>query len=164
MRRKFESVSGIFDRVHSKSKDRDDKETKPHVDAETLKEEKQDIKKINDSPVLALRKKFESKVSGFSLRKQSQPEKREGDKETRDEGQKTPLLSCHRRSQSDGLIHKKVDIPENQLSSQTASTSSKETLNDSSSAQSVESFQSMYDSVYGIYVIFCQLSKTNTCY
>ncbi|XP_067228962.1 striated muscle preferentially expressed protein kinase isoform X3 [Chanodichthys erythropterus] len=141
VRRKFESVSGIFDRVHSKSKDRDDKETKPHVDAETLKEEKQDIKKINDSPVLALRNKFESKVSGFSLRKQSQPEKREGDKETRDEGQKTPLLSCHRRSQSDGLIHKKVDIPENQLSSQTASTSSKETLNDSSSAQSVESFQ-----------------------
>lgn len=73
---KFKSnVSEIFDRVHSKSKDRKDKETRPHVDAETLKEEKQYIKKINDSPVLALRKKFESKVSGFSLRKQSQPDK-----------------------------------------------------------------------------------------
>lgn len=160
VRRKFESVSGIFDRVHSKSKDRDDKETKPHVDAETLKEEKQDIKKINDSPVLALRKKFESKVSGFSLRKQSQPEKREGDKETTNEGQKTPLLSCHRRSQSDGLIHKNVDIPENQLPSQTATTSSKETLSYTSSAQSVESIQSMYDSVYAMCFIFWQLSKT----
>lgn len=164
VRRKFESVSGIFDRGHSKSKDRDEKETKPQVDAETLKEEKQDIKKINDSPVIALRKKFESKVSGFS-RKQSQPEKSEGDKETRDEGQKTPLLSCHRRSKSDGLIHKKVDIPENQIPSQTASTSSKETLNDSSSAKSVESFQSMYDSVYAIRFIFLSVVQnySNTC-
>lgn len=158
VRRKFESnVSGIFDRVQ-KSKDRKDKETKPHVDAETLKEEKQDIKKINDSPVLALRKKFESKVSGFSLRKQSQPEKREGDKETRNDGQKTPLLSSHRRSQSDGIVHKNVDIPENQLPSQTASTSSKETLSHTSSAQSVESFQSTYDSAHAMR--FCQLSKT----
>ncbi|XP_067315468.1 striated muscle preferentially expressed protein kinase isoform X2 [Pseudorasbora parva] len=139
VRHKFESnVAGIFDRVHSKSKDRKDKETKPHVDAETLKEGKKDIKKINDSPVLALRKKFESKVSGFSLRKQSQPEKTEGDKETRNEEQKAPLPSCHRRSQSEGLIHKNVDIPENQLPSQ-ATTSSNENL--TSSAQSVESFK-----------------------
>lgn len=50
---KFESnVSGMFDRVHSKSKDIKDRETKPHGDEETLKE--QDIKKISDSPVLAL--------------------------------------------------------------------------------------------------------------
>ncbi len=36
--RKFESnVSGIFDRVHSKSKDIKDRETKPHCDEETLK-------------------------------------------------------------------------------------------------------------------------------
>jgi len=145
VRHKFESnLSEIFDSMHSKSKDRKDNESRHHIDEETLKEEKQDIQKINDSPVLALRKKFESKVSGFSLRKQSQPDKRVGEQETRNEGQKTPLLSCHRRSQSDGLIHKNVDIPENQLSSHTATTSSKETLNYTSSSTSVESFQSMY--------------------
>ncbi|KAK7155110.1 hypothetical protein R3I93_009911 [Phoxinus phoxinus] len=131
----------VLDVGHSKSKDRKGKETRPHVDAETLKEERQDSKKINDSPVLALRKKFESKVSGFSLRKQSQPDKRGGEKETRNEGQKTPLLSCHRRSQSDGLIHKNVDNLENQLSSHSDTTSSKETLNYTSSSTSVESFQ-----------------------
>lgn len=166
---KFKSnVSEIFDRVHSKSKDRKDKETRPHVDAETLKEEKQYIKKINDSPVLALRKKFESKVSGFSLRKQSQPDKTGGEKETRNEGQKTPLLSCHRRSQSDGLIHKNVDIPENQLSSHTATTSSKETLNYTSSSTSVRSFQSMYYSVYAFFFfsypkLFPHYSKYVSC-
>uniref|UniRef100_A0A673GPF5 non-specific serine/threonine protein kinase n=1 Tax=Sinocyclocheilus rhinocerous TaxID=307959 RepID=A0A673GPF5_9TELE len=137
VRRKFESnVSGIFDRVHSKSKDINDRETKPHSDEETLKE--QDIKKISDSPVLALRKKFES---GFSLRKQSQSNKSEGEKEVKNEGQKTPLSSCHRRSQSDGLIHKSVDNPENQVPSQTASTSSKETLISTSSSQSIQSSQ-----------------------
>ncbi|NP_001007110.2 striated muscle preferentially expressed protein kinase [Danio rerio] len=138
VRRKFESnVSGIFDRVHSRSKDRKDKETKPHIDAEASNVEKQDMKKINDSPVLALRKKFETKVSGFSLRKQSQSEG-EG---TKFEGQKTPLFSRHHRSQSDGLIHKKMDIPENQLPLQTTTISSKETLNSSSSAHSIESSQ-----------------------
>lgn len=145
VRRKFESnVSGIFDRVHSKSKDIRDKETKPHGDEEALKEEKQDIKKISDSPVLALRKKFESKVSGFSLRKQSQSDKSEEEKEVKNEGQKTPLFSRHRRSQSDGLVHKSVDNPENQFPSQTASTSSKETLISTPSSQSIQSSQSMY--------------------
>lgn len=145
VRRKFESnVSGIFDRVHSKSKDIKDRETKPHGNVETLKEEKQDIKKISDSPVLALRRKFESKVSGFSLRKQSQSDKSEGEKEVKNEGQKTPLFSRHRRSQSDGLIHKSVNNPENQVPSQTASTSSKETLISTSSSHSIQSSQSMY--------------------
>uniref|UniRef100_A0A8C1IND1 non-specific serine/threonine protein kinase n=1 Tax=Cyprinus carpio TaxID=7962 RepID=A0A8C1IND1_CYPCA len=142
VRRKFESnVSGIFDRVHSKSKDIKDRETKPHSGEETLKEESQDIKKISDSPVLALRKKFESKVSGFSFRKQSQSDKSEGEKEVKNEEQKTPLFSRHRRSQSDGLIHKSVNNPENQTPSQTASTSSKETLISSSSSHSIQSSQ-----------------------
>ncbi|XP_016129170.1 striated muscle preferentially expressed protein kinase [Sinocyclocheilus grahami] len=142
VRRKFESnVSGIFDRVHSRSKDIKHREAKPHSDKETLKEEKQDIKKISDSPVLALRKKFESKVSGISLRKQSQSDKSEGEKEVKIEEQKTPLFSRHRRSQSDGLIHKSVNNPENQVPSQTAFTSSKETLISSSSSHSIQSSQ-----------------------
>ncbi|XP_052415311.1 striated muscle preferentially expressed protein kinase [Carassius gibelio] len=142
VRRKFESnVSGIFDRVHSKSKDTKDRETKPHSDEETLKEERQDIKKISDSPVLALRKKFESKVSGFSLGKQGQSDKSEGENEVKNEEQKTPLFSRHRRSQSDGIIHKSVKNPENQVPSKTASTSSKETLISSSSSHSIQSSQ-----------------------
>lgn len=145
VRRKLESnVSGIFDRVHSKSKDVKDRQTKPHGDEETLKEEKQDIKKISDSPVLALRRKFELKVSGFSLRKQSQSDKSEGENEVKNEEQKTPLFFRHRRSQSDGLIHKSVNNPENQVPSQTTSTSSKETLISTSSSHSIQSSQSMY--------------------
>ncbi|KAL1273070.1 hypothetical protein QQF64_028932 [Cirrhinus molitorella] len=142
VRRKFESnVSGIFDRMHSKSKDITDRDTKPHSNEETLKEEKQDIKKISDSPVLALRKKFESKVSGFSLRKQSQSDKSEEEKEVKNEGGKTPLFSRHRRSQSDGLVHKSVNNPEKEIPSQSASTSSKETLSSASSSQSIQSSQ-----------------------
>ncbi len=163
VRRKFESnISGIFDRVNSKSKDIKDRQTKPHGDEETLKEEKQDIKKISDSPVLALRRKFESKVSGFSLRKQSQSDKNEGEKEVKNEGQKTPLFSRHRRSQSDGLIHKSVNNPENQNPSQTTSTSSKETLISTSSSHSIESSQSMYYSFFCNTFFFSDGNYSNT--
>ncbi|XP_057194752.1 striated muscle preferentially expressed protein kinase isoform X3 [Triplophysa rosa] len=141
MRRKFESR--ISERVH-KTKDRkESKETKPNAESvETHKEENQDVIKINDSPVLTMQRKIESKVHGFSLRKRSQSEDRAGEKETKNEGTKTPLFSRHRHTQSDGLIHKNVDIPENQLASQTAATKatkSKESLESLQSSQTPES-------------------------
>lgn len=143
MRRKFESkISEISDRVHKTKDSKESKETKPNTESvETHKEEeKQDVIKINDSPVLAMQRKIEAKVHGFSLRKRSQSEDRAGEKETKNEGTKTLLFSRHRHTQSDGLIHKNVDIPENQLASQTAATKatkSKESL------ESVQSSQSM---------------------
>ncbi|TRY90328.1 hypothetical protein DNTS_015224 [Danionella cerebrum] len=133
VRRKFESnISGVFEKVRSKSKDRKESETKHHCDKEPEKEEKQDLKKISDSPVLALRKKFESKVSGLSARKQSQSE---GESENKHDGQNTPLLSRHHRSQSDGLFAS-IEIPENQLPSQPSVTSSRETLKSTTSVES----------------------------
>ncbi|KAA0713166.1 Striated muscle preferentially expressed protein kinase [Triplophysa tibetana] len=138
MRRKFESrISDISDRVH-KTKDRkESKEMNPN--AESV-ETHQDVIKINDSPVLAMQRKLEAKVHGFkNIRKRSQSEDRAGEKETKNEGTKTPLFSRHRHTQSDGLIHKNVDIPENQLASQTAATKvtkSKESLESLQSSQS----------------------------
>lgn len=143
MRRKFESrISEISDKLH-KTRDRKElKETTPNTESvETPKEEeKQDIMKINDSPVLAMQRKLESKVHGFSLRKRSQSEDRAREKETKNEGTKTPLFSRHRHTQSDGLIHKNIDVPENQLASQTSATKttkSKESLDSLQSSQSM---------------------------
>uniref|UniRef100_A0A8B9M096 Striated muscle enriched protein kinase a n=1 Tax=Astyanax mexicanus TaxID=7994 RepID=A0A8B9M096_ASTMX len=139
MRRKFESkVSSISDRMQSKSQER--KENKEMEVKSKIPEDpkvKQDTKKVSDSPVLAMRKKFES-FSG-SLRNRSQSEERSGEKETKKDGSRTPLFSRLRLSQSEGVSLKKMDVPENELASQTACTVSKESLDSTSSAQSVKS-------------------------
>ncbi|XP_066519297.1 striated muscle preferentially expressed protein kinase [Hoplias malabaricus] len=143
MRRRFESkVSGLSDRMRSKSQERkENKEALHEVNAEVPDEskDKQDTKKVNDSPVLAMRKKFES-FSG-TLRNRSHSEDRNGDKEPKKEGNRTPLLSRLRYSKSEDVSLKKMDIPENQLASQTACTVSKESLDSTSSAQSIKSSQ-----------------------
>ncbi|XP_037392212.1 striated muscle preferentially expressed protein kinase isoform X3 [Pygocentrus nattereri] len=143
MRRKFESkVSSISDRMRSKSQERKEtKETRPEVNTEVTDntKEKQGIKKVSDSPVLAMRKKFES-ISG-SLRNRSHSEETHGEEDTKKEGNRTPLLGRLRYSKSEGVNLKKMDIPENQLASQTACAVSKESLDSTSSAQSVKSSQ-----------------------
>ncbi|XP_036426451.1 striated muscle preferentially expressed protein kinase isoform X2 [Colossoma macropomum] len=143
MRRKFESkVSSISDRMRSKSQERkENKETHPEVNTKFTNntKEKQDIKKVSDSPVLAMRKKFES--ISVSLRNRSHSEERCGEEDTKKEGNRTPLLARLRHSQSEGVNLKKMDIPENQLASQTACAVSKESLDSTSSAQSIKSSQ-----------------------
>lgn len=137
MRRKFESrISDISDRVHKKKDRKESKEMKPNESVETH----QDVIKIHDSPVLAMQRKLEAKVQGYSLKKRSQSEDRAAEQKTKNEGTKTPLFSRHRHTQSDGLIHKNVDIPENQLASQSATTKatkSKESLESLQSSQSM---------------------------
>ncbi|XP_072539916.1 striated muscle preferentially expressed protein kinase [Salminus brasiliensis] len=141
MRCKFDSkVSSISGRMHSNSQDRkENKETQPESKIPKDPKEKQDTKKVNDSPVLAMRKRFES-ISG-SLRNRSHSEERRGEKETKKDGNRTPLFSRLRLSQSEGVSLKKMDIPENQLASQAACTVSKESLDSTSSAQSIKSSQ-----------------------
>uniref|UniRef100_A0AAR2KBK0 non-specific serine/threonine protein kinase n=1 Tax=Pygocentrus nattereri TaxID=42514 RepID=A0AAR2KBK0_PYGNA len=71
----------------------------------------------------------------------SHSEETHGEEDTKKEGNRTPLLGRLRYSKSEGVNLKKMDIPENQLASQTACAVSKESLDSTSSAQSVKSSQ-----------------------
>ncbi|XP_063067598.1 striated muscle preferentially expressed protein kinase-like isoform X3 [Engraulis encrasicolus] len=138
MRRRFESkVAGISEKIRSKSEER--KELKTQKDAEradaSVEEGKPDQKKIGESPVLAMRKKFEAKVAGISMKMRSQSEDREQETEPKPEGKKTPLLSRLRHSQSEGTSLKKMDIPENQLEEQTGKFGGNESVESTNSAQ-----------------------------
>ncbi|CAB1327736.1 unnamed protein product [Coregonus sp. 'balchen'] len=141
MRRKFENkVAGISASLRSKSEERkEEKEAKRRVEKEKSRKdaEENDLKKVSDSPVLAMRKKFENKVAGISGEVRSQSEER---KETA-EGKKTPLFSRHRHSQSEGRGLKEMGIPENQLAKQTnkESKASKESIVSASSLHSEKS-------------------------
>ncbi|XP_062384604.1 striated muscle preferentially expressed protein kinase [Sardina pilchardus] len=142
MRRRFESkVAGISEKIRSRSEERKEtkslKPTAPDVTApETPTEEvKPDQKKIGESPVLAMKKKFEAKVAGISMKLRSQSEDREVETEPKPEGKRTPLLSRLRHSQSEGTSLKKMDIPENQLAEQTGKLGGNDSVDSTNSAQ-----------------------------
>ncbi|KAM9396511.1 striated muscle preferentially expressed protein kinase isoform 1-T1 [Salvelinus alpinus] len=136
MRRKFENkVAGISASLRSKSEERkEEKEAKRRVEEEKSRKdaEEKDFKKVSDSPVLAMRKKFENKVAGISGKVRSQSEDRKEMEEEKPEGKKTPLFSRHRHSQSEGRGLKEMGIPENQLAKQT-NKESKESIGSASS-------------------------------
>uniref|UniRef100_A0A8C7NFQ2 Striated muscle enriched protein kinase a n=1 Tax=Oncorhynchus mykiss TaxID=8022 RepID=A0A8C7NFQ2_ONCMY len=145
MRRKFENkVAGISASLRSKSEERkEEKEAKRRVEEEKSRKdaEEKDFKKVSDSPVLAMRKKFENKVAGISGKVRSQSEDRKEMEEEKPEGKKTPLFSRHRHSQSEGRGLKEMGIPENQLAKQTNKESkvSKESIGSASSLHSEKS-------------------------
>uniref|UniRef100_A0A4W5PI88 Striated muscle enriched protein kinase a n=1 Tax=Hucho hucho TaxID=62062 RepID=A0A4W5PI88_9TELE len=145
MRRKFENkVAGISASLRSKSEERkEEKEAKRHVEEEKSRKdaEEMDLKKVSDSPVLAMRKKFENKVAGISGKVRSQSEDRKEMVEEKPEGKRTPLFSHHRHSQSEGRGLKEMGIPENQLAKQTNKESkvSKESIGSASSLHSEKS-------------------------
>ncbi|KAF0045714.1 hypothetical protein F2P81_002243 [Scophthalmus maximus] len=112
MRRKFESkMAGISAKMRTQSEERKDK----NADG-SQKElaQKKDLKKVTDSPVLAMRQKFEDKVAVISTKIRSQSEERKGEAEEK----RTPLFTRHRHSQSEGRGPQAMGIPENQLAKQ----------------------------------------------
>ncbi|KAM3857113.1 striated muscle preferentially expressed protein kinase [Diretmus argenteus] len=126
MRRKFESkVAGISAKIRTQSEERKDKEAKVRAEGIHKDQQQKDLKKVSDSPVLAMRQKFEDKVSGISTKIRSQSEDRRGEAEAKPEGKRTPLFSRHRHSQSEGRGLKGMGIPENQLATQTGTGASK---------------------------------------
>ncbi|XP_048090328.1 striated muscle preferentially expressed protein kinase isoform X5 [Alosa alosa] len=142
MRRRFESkVAGISEKIRSRSEERKEtktlKPTQPDGDASEAptEETKPDQKKVDESPVLAMKKKFEAKVAGISMKLRSQSEDREVETEPKPEGKRTPLLSRLRHSQSEGTSLKKMDIPENQLAEQTGKLGGNESVESTNSAQ-----------------------------
>ncbi|XP_034466386.1 striated muscle preferentially expressed protein kinase isoform X2 [Hippoglossus hippoglossus] len=136
MRRKFESkVAGISAKLRTQSEERKD------TDAEGSQKDlapKTDLKKVTDSPVLAMRQKFENKVSEISTKIRSQSEERKGDAE----GKRTPLFTRHRHSQSEGRGPQGMGIPENQLAKQAGTGASKESVESTSSFQSEKASES----------------------
>ncbi|KAM7365660.1 hypothetical protein PAMP_016575 [Pampus punctatissimus] len=136
MRRKFESkVAGISAKIRPQSEERKDKDAEGSQ--KELKEQK-DLKKVTDSPVLAMRQKFENKVAGISSKIRSQSEERKGEAE----GKRTPLFSRHRHSQSEGRGLKGMGIPENELAKQTGAGASKESIESTSSMHSEKASES----------------------
>lgn len=124
MRRKFESkVAEISAKARTQSDERKDR------DAAGCQK---DPKRLTDSPITAIRHKFESKVAGLSSKIRSQSEERKDDSE----GSRTPLFARHRHSHSEGRGLKGMGIPENQLAKQAGTTTSKDSLESTSSLQS----------------------------
>ncbi|XP_062236911.1 striated muscle preferentially expressed protein kinase-like isoform X3 [Platichthys flesus] len=136
MRRKFESkVAGITAKIRTQSEER------KNTDAGGSQKDlvpKTDLKKVPDSPVLAMRQKFENKVAEISTKIRSQSEERKGEAE----GKRTPLFTRHRHSQSEGRGPQEMGIPENQLANQAGTGASKESVESTSSFQSEKASES----------------------
>ncbi|XP_071978466.1 striated muscle preferentially expressed protein kinase isoform X3 [Engystomops pustulosus] len=125
--------------------------SKERKDTESLKSEKGSIetisesvareqKKASDSPVLAMRKKIGSTMDRLSSKLRSQSEERResepGDRREDRPERRTPLLSLLRRSNSEGENLRKLEIPQNQLASQSGASRSKESVNSGLSIKS----------------------------
>lgn len=138
MRRRFENkVAGISAKIRTHSEERRDKES--------------DQKKVGDSSVVAIRQRLENTVAGISSKIRSQSEERRGGVEATSEGRRTPLLTRHRHTVSEGRGLKGMGIPENQLAKQTSggpspsASSSKESIGSASSMHSESERRSRWD-------------------
>ncbi|KAM8855604.1 striated muscle preferentially expressed protein kinase isoform 2-T2 [Spinachia spinachia] len=100
----------------------------------SVEQDQKELKKPNESPVLAMRRKIESTVAGISTRIRSYSEERKAseDKETK----KTPIFSMLRRATSESRATKTASVPQNQLASQASNGASSESLDSMSSLKS----------------------------
>nr|XP_054602442.1 striated muscle preferentially expressed protein kinase isoform X1 [Nothobranchius furzeri]XP_054602443.1 striated muscle preferentially expressed protein kinase isoform X1 [Nothobranchius furzeri] len=96
--------------------------------------DEKELKKLNESPVLAMRRKIESTVAGISTRIRSYSEERRTSEEK--EQKRTPILSLLRRSTSETRPTRIPNIPQNQLASQASNGASSESLDSMSSLKS----------------------------
>uniref|UniRef100_A0A3Q3B5X0 non-specific serine/threonine protein kinase n=1 Tax=Kryptolebias marmoratus TaxID=37003 RepID=A0A3Q3B5X0_KRYMA len=114
---------------------RDVEVTRMDGEGERLVEpEEKELKKPNESPVLAMRRKIESTVAGISTRIRSYSEERKASEEK--ESKRTPILSMLRRSASEIRAPKVTHVPQNQLASQASNGASLESLDSTSSLKS----------------------------
>ncbi|CAF98979.1 unnamed protein product, partial [Tetraodon nigroviridis] len=111
----------------------DKKEMEINIDGGGSLREKDDkeIRKPNESPVLAMRRKIESTVAGISTRIRSYSEERRSSEEK--EPKRTPIFSMIRRATSESRGLKPPSLPQNQLAAQTSNGTSTESLDSMSS-------------------------------
>lgn len=88
-----------------------------------VENDEKEVKKPNESPVLAMRRKIESTVAGISTRIRSYSEERRASEEK--EPKRTPIFSMLRRATSESRTTK---VPQNQLASQATNGASSESL------------------------------------
>ena len=100
----------------------------------SVEQDQKELKKPNESPVLAMRRKIESTVAGISTRIRSFSEERRASEEK--EQKRTPILSILRRSTSESRAMKVASVPQNQLVSQASNGASSESLDSMSSLKS----------------------------
>lgn len=117
----------------------DKKEMEMHMDGGGSLREKdeKEIRKPDESPVLAMRRKIESTVAGISTRIRSYSEERRSSEEK--EPKRTPIFSMIRRATSESRGLKPSILPQNQLAAQTSNGASSESLD--SVSRKVESSQ-----------------------
>ncbi|XP_067372487.1 striated muscle preferentially expressed protein kinase [Channa argus] len=99
-----------------------------------VEQDGKELKKHNESPVLAMRRKIESTVAEISTRIRSYSEERRASEEK--EQKRTPILSILRRSTSESRGMKVASVPQNQLASQASNGASSESLDSMSSLKS----------------------------
>lgn len=99
-----------------------------------VEQDDKELKKPNESPVLAMRRKIESTVAGISTRIRSFSEERKASEDK--ESKRTPILSMLRRSTSESRAMKVASVPQNQLASQASNGASSESLDSMSSLKS----------------------------
>ncbi|XP_061579898.1 striated muscle preferentially expressed protein kinase isoform X2 [Cololabis saira] len=99
-----------------------------------VEHDEKELKKPNESPVLAMRRKIESTVAEISTRIRSFSEERKASDDK--ESKRTPILSMLRRSTSESRATKVASIPQNQLESQAKNGASSESLDSMSSLKS----------------------------
>ncbi|XP_028993071.1 striated muscle preferentially expressed protein kinase isoform X2 [Betta splendens] len=97
-------------------------------------QDEKELKKPNESPVLAMRRKIESTVAGISTRIRSYSEERRASEEK--DQKRTPIFSILRRSTSESRAAKVGSVPQNQLATQTSNGASTESLDSMSSLKS----------------------------
>ncbi|XP_075173221.1 striated muscle preferentially expressed protein kinase isoform X3 [Anomaloglossus baeobatrachus] len=124
------------------SKERKDNESvkSEKGSVETISESVDKEQKSSESPVLAMRRKIGNTMERLSSKLRSQSEERRevesADKNEDRPERRTPLMSILRRSNSEGENLRKLEIPQNQLASQSGSSRSKESVNSGLSIKS----------------------------
>lgn len=96
-----------------------------------VEQDEKELRKPNESPVLAMRRKIESTVAGISTRIRSYSEERRASEDK--EPKRTPIFSMIRRSASENRATKVASVPQNQLASQASNGASSESLDSMSS-------------------------------
>lgn len=96
-----------------------------------IEQEDKELRKPNESPVLAMRRKIESTVAGISTRIRSYSEERRASEDK--ENKRTPIFSMIRRATSESRSTKVGGVPQNQLASQAGNGASSESLDSMSS-------------------------------
>lgn len=96
-----------------------------------VEQDEKELRKPNESPVLAMRRKIESTVAGISTRIRSYSEERKASEDK--EAKRTPIFSMIRRATSESRPTKVASVPQNQLASQAGNGASSESLDSVSS-------------------------------